>query len=77
MRSSEGEWKLVQFEGDYIESYFEDNSCLTWNKESLTYSTLKGNRIQIHIESVHQNDDLSSKLARIVEKENRYNDNYI
>ena len=77
MRSFEGEWKLLQFEKDYIESYFQDGTCLSWSKDNITYYSLKGNRVQLNIESIHHSQDLSTKVVKIVNKVNKYNDCYI
>lgn len=53
MRSVQKEWKLLQFEKDYIESYFDDGTCLSWTGDNLTYFSLKGNRVQLNIQSIH------------------------
>jgi hypothetical protein len=53
MRAIESETKIVQFEDNYLEAYFPDGTSISWLNDSITYYSLKGNRIKLSIDTLH------------------------
>jgi hypothetical protein len=50
---------------------------MAWLHDSITYYSLKGNRIKISIDSLKFSEDVSQKITKVVKSQNRFNDEYI
>jgi hypothetical protein len=49
---------------------------MSWLNDSMTYYSLKGNRIKISVDTLKFSEDVSQKIAKIVECQNQFNDEY-
>lgn len=50
---------------------------MAWLNDSITYYSIKGNRIKISIDSLKFSEDVSHKITKVVQSQNRSNDEYI